>query len=250
MRSSGVYFPELRYRLKSILDARASWCVVLVLSAVQLLVSLGGGYEQLGWLYQNFGLTRAGISEGKIWQLITYGFLHGGPIHVIINCLCIILVGARVEHVLGKGHVIKVLVAGTVAGGLAHLMLVDGGPLVGVSGGCVALLILLTTLSPDSRMWPIPVSARALGIGVMTAELILAIVDVNPDIPGFAAVADVFSQMGLTGGRHHIGHACHFGGGFAGFLIGVWLLRPRVIIATLRRDRERREAKRIKSEEA
>jgi membrane associated rhomboid family serine protease len=40
-----------------------------------------------------------------------------------------------------------------------------------------------------------------------------------------------------------LGHACHFGGGVAGWLYGRWLLRPRVSLERLRRDRERHEAK-------
>jgi hypothetical protein len=40
-----------------------------------------------------------------------------------------------------------------------------------------------------------------------------------------------------------MGHACHFGGGMAGWLFGRWLLRPRISLERLRRDRERREAK-------
>ncbi|RYD29535.1 MAG: rhomboid family intramembrane serine protease [Verrucomicrobiaceae bacterium] len=247
MRSSGVYFSELGHRLKSVLSARASWGVVLVLVAVQILVSVAGGHEALPWVFQNLGLSRQGISEGKVWQLFTYGLLHGGLPHVAINSLCIVLIGARVEHVLGKGRVVKTLCAGILGGGVAHLMLDESGPLVGASGGCVAMLILLTTLSPESKMWPVPVSARTLGIAVMFVELVLALVDLKPEIPGFFKVVEMFTTVGLAGGEHSIGHACHFGGGVAGFITGIWLLRPRVTIATLRRDRQRREARKVKS---
>jgi membrane associated rhomboid family serine protease len=234
----------------SILSARVSWGLVLVLVAVQLLVSVAGGYEAVPWIFQKFGLSRSGISDGEVWQLFTYGLLHGGLPHVAINSLCIVMIGARVEHVLGKGRVVKTLLAGVFGGGLAHLMLDDAGPLVGVSGGCVAMLILLTTLSPESKMWPVPVSARTLGIGVMGVELFFALLDLNPDIPGFTKVVEIFTDAGLAGHGYSIGHACHFGGGMAGFFMGLWLLRPRVTIATLRRDRERREARKIKSGEA
>jgi len=249
MRCSGVYFSELRHRLQSVLSARASWSVVITLLALQILVSVAGGPERMPWLFHHFGLSRAGMAAGEFWQLVTYGLLHGGPIHVALNCLCIIMIGSRVEHVLGRDRVVKTLIAGVLGGGLAHLMLDSNGPLVGISGGVVALLILLTTLSPDSRMWPIPVSARTLGIGVMLAELVLALVDLSPGVPGFSKVVEIFSTLGLVGGEYTVGHACHFGGGLAGFLTGLWLLRPRVTIATLRRERERREARKVKSGE-
>jgi membrane associated rhomboid family serine protease len=39
-----------------------------------------------------------------------------------------------------------------------------------------------------------------------------------------------------------IGHACHLGGGLAGWMLGRWILRPRITKKRLRRDRERQEA--------
>lgn len=245
-----MYFAELRIKLKSIIYARASWAVVLFLLGVQLVVSLCGGYEAIPWVYETFGLTRARILEGKLWQLITYGLLHGGFLHVGVNSLCIMMIGARVEHVLGRGYIVKTLLAGVIGGGIVHLLMDrHDAPLVGISGGCVGLLILLTTLSPDSRMWPIPVSAKSLGIGVMITELILAVLNLNLDLPGFIQVREIFERMHLIGGSYAVGHACHFGGGLAGYFMGRWLLRPRVSIASLRRDRERREARNIKSDE-
>lgn len=249
MRSSTVYFSEMKYRLKAVLTARASWGVVGFLVAVQVLVSVSGGHESLPSVFVHFGLSREGMAEGKFWQLVTYGFLHGGFLHVAINSLCILLIGARVEHVLGRGLVLKALLVGFVGGGLAHLVLDSNGPLVGASGGCVALLILLTTLSPDSKIWPIPVSARSLGIGVISAELVLAVAGLNLDLPVFRQLGKLYEAMGLSGTGYTIGHACHFGGGVAGGLMGLWLLRPRVTIATLRRERERREARKVKSGE-
>lgn len=246
MRSSGVYWSEVKQRLRSVLEARASWVVVLVIVAIQILVSVAGGHEALPGLFTTMGLSREGMAEGKIWQPVTYGLLHGGFLHVTINSLCILLVGSRVEYALGKGLILKTVLAGVVGGAIGHLMLDDSGPLVGISGGCVSLLILLTTLSPDSKVWPIPVSARSLGIGVMTVELVLALMDLNVHLPVISTLRDELERLGLSTHGYSVGHACHFGGGFAGFLMGLWLLRPRVTIAALRRERERREAKKIK----
>lgn len=250
MRYFGVYFSELGMRFRSIGSAKGSWTLVLILLAIQGAVTLGGGHERLGWLFGNFGLTREGFFDGKVWQIFTYGLLHGGFLHVGLNALCIVLIGARVEHMLGRAVVYKTVATGVVAGGLAQLLLAPGGPnqpiLVGASGGCMALLILLTTLSPDSKMWPVPVSARAAGIGVMAAELGLALVDPQPGIPGLHRIGEMLAAQGLAG-WFSVSHACHFGGGMAGFVSGVWLLRPRITTARLRRDRERREARMAKS---
>jgi membrane associated rhomboid family serine protease len=99
---------------------------------------------------------------------------------------------------------------------------------------------VMTTLSPQSRMLPLPVSGRSLGIGVILAELILALADPALGVPGFRQVGDWLVRNGM-GHWFQMGHACHFGGGVAGWLFGRWLLRPRITLERLRRDRERRE---------
>ncbi len=252
MRCSFVDFSEMGLRLRSLAAAKASWSIALLLVAIQAAVSIAGGHDKLNWLFLNFGLSRDGL-DFKLWQFLSYGLLHGGFLHAGLNAACIVLMGARIEHMLGGAAVWKTMGFGIVVGGLAHLMLmpaVDYSPvLVGASGGCMALLVLLTTLSPDSRMWPIPISGRTLGLGIMAAELALALIDPQPGLPGLSRIGEILASQGLSG-WFAVSHSCHFGGGVAGFVGGLWLLRPRVTTARLRRDRERREAKLAKSSEA
>ena len=33
-----------------------------------------------------FALSLSGIRHGEIWQLITFQFLHGGLLHLLLNC--------------------------------------------------------------------------------------------------------------------------------------------------------------------
>lgn len=245
MQTSGVPI-SFSLRMRSVASARGTWIVVGMLLLIQLAVSLAGGHNQLPRLYETLGVTQATVFSGEVWRLLTYGLLHGGWAHVTLNTLCLLLLGARIESILGPVAVWRTLIVGTITGGIFHALAVPGGPdaaiLVGASGGCMALLILLTTLSPESRMWPLPVSARSLGIGVMAAELLLALMDPRLGVPGFSAGGEMLVRQGL-GGWFAVGHACHFGGGMAGFLFGRWLLRPRITAARLRRDREQREAR-------
>lgn len=245
MRFSGVSPLDLRDRFGSIAAARSSWIFILLILVIQAWVSWGGGPDQRSWIYQDFGLSRDGVLSGKAWQLMTYGLLHGGVTHVAFNAFCVLAMGGRIEHMLGRGAMWKTLVFGIGSGGLAQLAVSpggEGGPiLVGASGGCMALFLLVTTLSPDSRTWPLRVSARNLAAGVMTAELLMILVDPALGLPGFSKAGDFLTRNGL-GSWFAIGHACHFGAGLAGFLLGRHLLRPRITYERLRRDRERREA--------
>lgn len=249
MRCFLVDFSEMGLRLRSVAAARASWTIALLLLAIQAVVSALGGHGELDWWFRNFGLSRIGL-DWKIWQFLSYGMLHGGFLHAGLNAACIVLMGARIEHILGGAAVWKTMAFGIFGGGVAHVLLApstDFSPiLVGASGGCMALLILLTTLSPDSRMWPVPISGRTLGIGIMAAELTLALIDPQPGLPGLSRIGEILASQGLAG-WFAVSHSCHFGGGVAGFVCGMWLLRPRVTTARLRRDRERREAKLARS---
>lgn len=241
MHAPNVSFSDLRRNLSGILHAPASWAWVLAIIAIQLAVEISGGTATLGWWFENFGLSQEGFLAGKIWQILSYGMLHGGWWHAALNALLVLLVGSRIEHVAGPAAIMKCMVFGILAGGLCHLLL-GTGLLVGLSGGCFALLLLLTTLSPQSRMFPFPLSASSLGGGIVMAALLLALINPDAGVPGFASVGRVLTDHGM-GSWFKIGHACHFGGGVAGWLHGRWILRSRVTLARLRSDRAKRESR-------
>lgn len=247
MTSTGAPFSNAARNLRQLRNSPASWAWAGVILGIQTLVTAVGGPDSQPartW-FETFGLSRDGALGGKIWQILTYGLLHGGWWHASLNALFILLVGSRIEHMAGRSAMVKTTVFGVIGGGIGHLIVAPGGVdapyLVGLSGGCLALLLLLTTLSPQSRMMPLPVSGRSLGLGILMAEFILTLVDPASRLPGFSSVGRWLVGQGM-GGWFQMGHACHFGGGMAGWIVGKWLLRPRITLKRLRRDRERREA--------
>ncbi len=244
MNSGGVPFSDLRHHLHQLIRSPGAWSLAAVVVAIQAIVSLSGGHDLLparGW-FETFGLSRGGFLSGKLWQIFSYGLLHGGWWHAGLNAMLILLFGSRIEHMAGRRTMLGVVLAGVVCGGAAHLVLGGSGLLVGISGGCIALLVFLTTLSPESRMAPLPVSGRSLGLGILLAAGILALVDPAAGIPGFRDVGRWIGERGWSA-WFQMGHACHFGGGLAGWGAGRYLLRSRVTLESLRRNRLRREAR-------
>lgn len=230
---------SLPTHLRQILQARLSWALLALLLGVHLGVEMLGGVQAWSGWYETLGLSRARFFSGKFWQLATYGLLHGDWWHVGLNGLLVLMIGARIEHIAGRAAVLRVTVAGVLSGGLFHLLL-GHGLLVGFSGGCMALLLMLSTLSPQSKMLPLPLSAKSLGRGILCAALILSLINPALNFPGFSRVGRAIESYGL-GAWFQIGHACHFGGALAGWLYGRWILRPRITIESLRRERARRE---------
>lgn len=228
--------------------ARVALAAAGVLTAIWLAVAATGGPGAVAPVYQTCGLSRAGMAGGRVWQLVTHGLLHAGWLHLGVNVLMLVLIGGRVEHILGRRAAAGILLAGVVAGGLCHLLLVPGtsgaGILVGVSGGAMAWLLALVTLSPESRMlWPLRISGRNLGLGLLLGSAILALSHPGLGVPGLARLG-VLAEQTQTGLATTVGHACHLGGGLAGWLVARRILRrPRVTRASLMRERARAEAR-------
>ena len=230
MTPTGAPFSDVGWHLRQLRHAPASWTLAILILAIQALVAAVGGPNQApaGAWFVALGLNRGGILAGKLWQLFTYALLHGSLSHAVLNALLALLLGSRIERIAGPRTMAKAVIFGTIGGAIGHLLLSAGGVgaplLVGLSGGAVGLLLLLTTLSPDSRMLPLPISGKNLGIGILTAELFLALIDPAFDLPLASDLGKSLVAHGM-GAAFQVGHACHFGGGIAGWLYGRWLLR-------------------------
>ena len=233
-----------RWRFQPLLQARGTWLVIALILGIHGLVELAGGVQQVAPWYLACGLRRAEVVAGAVWQVGSYALLHGSWLHALGNAVCVLVLGSRVEYILGKAGLFKTLACGVLGGALGHLALSDGGPaaapLVGISGACVALLLVITTLSPESRMWPIPVSARNLGRGILLGEFLFALLNPRLQLPGFSMLGEALARHGWES-WFSIGHACHVGGGVAGWLYARAILRPRTSLDGLRKARRRRE---------
>ena len=65
-----------------------------------LILGSGGrpGPLALDWL----ALSSWGVLHGRLWQLVTYMFLHGGFFHLLINMLYLFMFGSSLERVWGR----------------------------------------------------------------------------------------------------------------------------------------------------
>jgi len=247
MRSTDGPFATLVRNLRQIFRSPACWAVVAVTGGIHFAIEwLGGpGQGRVSEWYLEFGLSRNGLLGGAIWSLLTYGLLHGSWWHWLMNAVFLLVIGSRIEFVAGRAVFGRAVIFGVLGGALAHLLFVpENGRalvLVGLSGGCMALLLVMTTLSPESRMMPLPVSPRSLGLGIIFASLLLTLMNLVLSLKEFSDLGKSFAAHGL-GDLFKMGHACHLGGALAGWLYGHWLLRPRITLKRLHSARSRREA--------
>lgn len=188
------------------------WIMAIVFLAQQFL-----GAQLAPFMLWPWGDFPAGIgSDGmpisigfQPWQLLTYGFMHGGMGHLFFNCLALYQFGARLEDTWGGKKYLTFFLVCVVGAGLCQLAVTSylydpaQGPIptLGASGGVFGLLLAYGMLFPHERMMllipPIPVSARTLVIGFGVLSLI----------------------MGVTGAGGGVAHFAHLGGMLFGWLL-------------------------------
>jgi rhomboid protease GluP len=84
-------------------------------------------------------LMRAHVLDGEIWRIGSATFLHGGPDHLIGNCISLYILGMACEHAVGWRRLLTVFAAGAI-GGWTLSLLSHSGPSVGASGAIFGIM--------------------------------------------------------------------------------------------------------------
>lgn len=195
---------------------------------------------------RNFGAfaIQSAVFGGRIWEFLTFQFLHGSVGHVLFNCVGIFFFGPWLERWWGaQKFLIYYLLCG-VGGAVFFTLLVFLGllpgdgmqtPLVGASAGIYGILIGVAVLAPNLRVAlffpPIELSMRQLAIALMVISA---------------------GSILLKFGGNEGGEAGHLGGAIIGFLLmryphllggepGVEIIRPKIFTSQPPKLRPRSE---------
>src|ERR1700743_573611 len=74
-----------------------SIAMIIVLIAAFALQEINAVYFKFDVL-NYLALSNTGLKHGYVWQLLTYQFLHGGPLHLLFNALGLWFFGRPVEY--------------------------------------------------------------------------------------------------------------------------------------------------------
>jgi len=144
----------------------------------------------------------------QLWQLVSYSFLHGGLMHLLLNMYALWLFGSRMENAWGSKaftlyYFICVIGAGLVQLFVASLSAGQGGiyPTIGASGGVFGLLLSFGMTFPNERLMLIfpPVVLKAKWFVLIFGAIEL--------------------WAGVTGSEAGVAHFAHLGGMFFGYLL-------------------------------
>jgi membrane associated rhomboid family serine protease len=181
---------------------------LIIANVVVYLLEMQMGRVLFQWfaLWPGAGPGLASLPFLTPWQLITYGFLHGGLAHLAFNMFAIWMFGGELERVWGARRVAMAYFASVVSGGVAQLLVgglfgPGGGPVVGASAGVFGILLAYALVFPNRTIVPlfppIPMPARVFVSLYAVLELVL----------------------GVTGTQAGVAHFAHLGG-----LLGGWLV--------------------------
>ncbi|HSN72684.1 MAG TPA: rhomboid family intramembrane serine protease [Steroidobacteraceae bacterium] len=159
--------------------------------------------------------TATGESAFRLWQLVTYSFLHGGFAHLFFNMFALWMFGSEIERVMRRDRYLTyyfVCVIGAAVTQLATSGMFEGppAPTIGASGGVFGILLAYGLAYPHRRVMlifpPIPMPAWLFVTLYGLLEL----------------------YLGITQTAAGIAHFAHLGGMIGGFvLLQYWANRKR-----------------------
>jgi len=152
----------------------------------------------------------------QLWQLLSYSFLHGNVMHLLLNMYALWLFGSRMEQLWGTWNFALYYFVCVIGAGLVQLLVAsqaagEGGiyPTIGASGGVFGLLLAFGLTFPNERLMLIfpPVVLRAKWF-----VLIYGLIEL---------------WFGITGTEAGVAHFAHLGGMLFGFiLLWYWHRHP------------------------
>jgi len=153
------------------------------------------------------GLALWPIDSGyfRPWQLISYGFLHGGFNHLFFNMFAVWMFGTPLENAWGSQRFALFYVVCVVGAAIAQIVVQQftGGmyPTIGASGGVFGLLLAYGAMWPNNRMFliflPVPIKAKWFVLLYGVAELLFGVTGAMPGIAHFAHLGGMFFGAGL-----------------------------------------------------
>ena len=120
----------------------------------------------------------------KLWQLVSYMFLHADFSHIFFNMFSLWMFGRIIEQTLGTKRFLAFYFISGIGAGLCQIIMqifTENSPFaatIGASGACYGILLAFGLLYPNQKIYllipPIPIKAKWLVIGYAILEAYLA----------------------------------------------------------------------------
>ncbi len=134
------------------------------------------------------------------WQVVSYGFLHGGFNHLFFNMFALWMFGVSLERVWGSKPFALYYFVCIIGAGATQLLVqqLSGTfyPTIGASGAVFGLLLAYGVTWPENRIMllflPVPIKAKWFVLIYGGVELLFGITNAMPQIAHFAHLGGLF----------------------------------------------------------
>ena len=133
------------------------------------------------FMYSNFALFYPSTPWFKVWQPITYMFMHGGFWHLFFNMYSLYIFGMAVERIIGtKRFLVLYFLCGFGAaaaqlGVQALDAAIQSVPTVGASGCIYGVIIAFAMIFPEAKLTlifpPVTLSAKWMAVLFIGIEI-------------------------------------------------------------------------------
>lgn len=139
------------------------------------------------------------------WQLLSYGFLHGGFNHLFFNMFAIWMFGLPVERIWGSQRFAMYYFVCVLGAGLIQLLVQhlsgDIYPTIGASGAVFGLLLAYGVMWPENKLvllfFPYPIKAKWFVVIYGGIELVFGVTGAMPQVAHYAHLGGLFFGAGL-----------------------------------------------------
>jgi membrane associated rhomboid family serine protease len=168
--------------------------VAIIIACAVVFLATNGFSGGSGKLWTDLYLDGPDVHFGHdYWRLVTSGFLHSGPIHILFNMYLLWILGNMLEPTLGSGRFAALYFTALLCGAFGALVVDPNSSTVGASGAVFGL------------MGAAAVELRSRGINPFKTDI------------GLLIVFNLVLSFVLS----HISVGGHIGGLVGGVLVGV-----------------------------
>jgi membrane associated rhomboid family serine protease len=129
--------------LSAAAEPRATYAIIaanVVVFLAQVLTGGGGLQARSGSVYEHGVLWGPLVNEGEWWRLLTSGFLHADPVHLIFNMIGVYFLGQILESSLGPVRYVALYFGALFFGSFGVLLWSPEAQTIGASGAVFGLL--------------------------------------------------------------------------------------------------------------
>ena len=113
------------------------------------------------------------VARGELWRVVTSGFLHGSPIHLLFNMVILFQLGSALEARLGRTRFLGTYFASLIGGSIGAMLLQPPNQgALGASGAVFGLMGAVVALSRRGRS---PIESSVGGLLVINLIITFAL---------------------------------------------------------------------------